>query len=168
MIYLIQSDYKYARIPDENDPFASNKLNNNSNSINTGSNSNTIKLEKSSGVYTIPVVLNSVLKLNFIYDSGASDVSISSDVALTLIKTGTLSQTDFIGTQKYQFADGSYATSKVFYIRELKIGNQSIQNVKASISNSIDAPMLLGQSVMQKFGRLIIDNNLGTLTIIKN
>ncbi len=152
---------------DPNDPFAKKTVTNKTGQISTGNNTNTIKMEKKHGVMTIPVVLNSVLKIDFIYDSGASDVSISPDVALTLIKTGTLKQEDFIGTQKYSFADGSSATSKVFIIKEMQIGNQTISNIQASISNNINAPMLLGQSVLKKFGRIIIDNNLGTLTIEK-
>ena len=125
-----------------------------------------IKMTKSpGGTYNIPVELNGVLKISFIFDSGASDVSISPDIAMTLIKTGTVSDMDFIGTQQYQFANGSTATSRVFVLHEIKIGDYVIKNVRASISNSIDAPMLLGQSVLQRLGKFTIDNNSHTLTI---
>lgn len=117
------------------------------------------------GIYEVPVVLNDVLKISFIFDSGASDVSISPDVALTLIRTGTITQSDFIGTQKYQFADGSTATSNVFILHQIKIGNKTLTNVKASISKSIDAPMLLGQTALQQFGKFTIDNANHTLVI---
>ncbi|MDN4165739.1 retropepsin-like aspartic protease [Cytophagales bacterium LB-30] len=162
---LVNANHVLAPDSSMDDPFALKTVN--PGGISTGSSSNVIKMERFAGVYTIPVVLNGVLKINFIYDSGASDVSISPDVAMTLVKTGTLKPEDFIGTQKYYFADGSSATSRVFYIREIQIGNHIITNIKASISNNIDAPMLLGQSVMQRFGRIIVDNELGTLTIIK-
>lgn len=130
------------------------------------SHSNIVHMVKSnSGIYEIPVEINGVLKIDFIFDSGASDVSISSDIVSTLIKTNTLSNSDFIGTQKYVFADGSTAISKVFNIRELKIGNKVVKNIRASISDSIDAPMLLGQSVLQKFGKFTIDNTNHTILI---
>jgi aspartyl protease family protein len=119
------------------------------------------------GTYQVPVILNGVLKIDFIFDSGASDVSISPDIALTLMKTGTVKQTDFIGTQKYSFADGSSATSKVFYLREVEIGGYRLKNVKASISNSLNAPMLLGQSVLQQLGSVTIDNERSVLIIRK-
>ena len=125
-----------------------------------------IKMTKSqSGIFEVPVELNKVLKISFIFDSGASDVSISPDVALTLIRTGTITETDFIGSQVYSFADGSKATSEVFILKEIKIGGHIIKNVRASISNSINAPMLLGQSVLQRLGRFTIDNNNHTLII---
>lgn len=125
-----------------------------------------IKMIKSpNGTYDVPVELNGVLKINFILDSGASDVSISPDVALTLIKTGTISESDFIGTQQYRFANGSTATSQVFYLNEVKVGDLTLKKVRATISNSVDAPMLLGQSVLQRLGKFSIDNTNHTLEL---
>ena len=86
-------------------------------------------------------------------------------MALTLIRTGTIQSNDFIGTQVYSFADGSTAKSDVFILHEIKIGNYLIKNVTASISNSINAPMLLGQSVLQRLGKFSVDNNNHTLII---
>jgi aspartyl protease family protein len=120
-------------------------------------NSNSIPMTKKGGVFEIPVLINGSLKLNFIFDAGAADVSIPPDVALTLIRTGTLKSEDFLGTETYRFADGSTARSKVFVIKELQLGNKKVTNIRASISKSINAPLLLGQSVLNKFGKITID-----------
>jgi predicted aspartyl protease/antitoxin component YwqK of YwqJK toxin-antitoxin module len=131
--------------------------------------SNTIKLIKnSSGLFEIPIILNGVLKINFIFDSGASEVSVSPDVALTLIRTGTISENDWLQDQTYVFADGSKAKSKRFVIRQLIIGNQTLSNIEASISNSIEAPMLIGQNVMNKLGYISIDYDKQLLIIKSN
>jgi hypothetical protein len=37
------------------------------------------------------------------------------------------------------------------------VGNQTLTNIEASISKSIDAPMLIGQNVMNKLGSVTID-----------
>jgi len=130
--------------------------------------SNTIKLTKNQyGLFEIPVILNEVLKIKFIFDSGASEVSVSPDVALTLLRTGTITENDWLPDQTYIFADGSKAKSKRFIIRQLKIGNQMLSDIEASISNSIEAPMLIGQNVMNKLGSITIDYN-NQLLIIKN
>ena len=55
----------------------------------------------------VPVLINGAITLNFVIDSGATDVSVPADVVMTLIRTGTLQDTDFIGTQTYKLADGS-------------------------------------------------------------
>jgi hypothetical protein len=101
LINLTSSDSNYNTIEFvDNDPFAKPIIKNtvNQNSINI-TNSNSIPMTKIGGVYEVPVLLNGVLKLNFIFDAGASDVSISPDVALTLIRTGTVTDKDFLGTE---------------------------------------------------------------------
>ena len=42
-------------------------------------------MKSQSGVFEVPVELNKVLKISFIFDSGASDVSISPDVTGTWV-----------------------------------------------------------------------------------
>jgi aspartyl protease family protein len=119
---------------------------------------NIVKVKKSNGVYSVPVELNGVLKIDFIFDSGASDVSISPDVAMTLLRTGTIKKEDWLEGAYYKFADGSVAKSKRFKLSSIKVGNKIIRDVTCSISNSIDAPMLLGQSVLSRFGKYTFDN----------
>jgi TPR repeat protein len=123
-----------------------------------------LALTKNGGVYEIPVILNGVLTIKFIVDSGASDVSISPDVAMTLVKTGTVSKNDFLEGKVYQFADGSFAESERFILHSIKIGSKVITNVPCSISKTTDAPMLLGQSALQKLGAYKIDYKTNQLS----
>jgi clan AA aspartic protease (TIGR02281 family) len=128
----------------------------------------TIQMElMTGGIYQVPIEINDVLKISFLLDSGASDVSISPDIALTLIKTGSITKKDYIGIQEYAFANGVRATSSVFYLKKIKIGDFVYKNVRASISTTITAPMLLGQSLLQKMGKISIDNNTHQLTITR-
>jgi len=165
-------------VPVKNDPFASKSDYENS-KYSTDKTSTSLNITNDNnycvvnmiltegGTYEIPVLINNVLTINFIYDSGASDVSISPDVALTLIRTGTIKSDDFIGSQKYIFADGSIAESKKFILRNMKIGKFEIKNVTASISNSINSPILLGQSALGRFKKVTVNNINHTLTIYK-
>lgn len=125
----------------------------------------TVKLEKKGTVYEIPVELNGVLKINFVFDTGASDVSISPDVALTLIRTGTIEDDDWLEGQYYRFADGSSAKSMRFKLKSVNVGGKIIKDVTCSISNNIEAPMLLGQSVLSKFGKYTFDYSSNKLII---
>jgi aspartyl protease family protein len=117
-----------------------------------------IKLKFQNGVYLVPVNLNNTLSIDFVLDLGASDVSISPDIFLVLYRAGTISESDFIGSQSYQFADGTIAKSSVFNIKSIQIGDREIKNIRASISNSLDAPLLLGQSALKKLDSYRIDN----------
>lgn len=126
--------------------------------VNGNEDSNVIKMKKNGNIYEIPISLNDVIKTDFIIDTGASNVSITPDLALLLIKSGTISNEDWLKDKYYQFADGSTARSKTFKIKKLKIGNKYLYNLECSISNNLAAPLLLGQNVLNRFGKVTIDN----------
>jgi predicted aspartyl protease len=124
-----------------------------------------INLKYVNGVYKLPVKINGIMTLDFILDLGASDVSISPDIFSVLYKAGTIKDEDFIGNQTYQLADGTTIKSDIVNIKNLTIGDIKIENVRASISKSINAPLLLGQSALRKLGKYSIDNNRNVLII---
>jgi predicted aspartyl protease len=91
-------------------------------------------------------------------------VSIPADVVLTLMRTNTISQQDFLGQQTYVLADGSKVPSQQFRIRSLKVGNKTIENVVASIA-SVNATILLGQSFLRKLKSWSVDNEQHVLIL---
>lgn len=117
---------------------------------------NVIKMKKSGGVYLIPTIVNGS-NMDFIFDTGASDITISEVEALFLFKQGTLTEDDFIGVQKYQIADGSVSEGSIINLKTVQIGNKILYNVKASIIHNTSAPLLLGQSALNQFGQITID-----------
>ena len=123
-----------------------------------------VKLELKGGVFTIPVFINDSLKLNFVLDSGAADVSMPADVVLTLMRTGTIEDKDFIGEQKYRIADGSVVTSKTFNIKSLRVGDKTVLNVAGSMSDT-KGSLLLGQSFLSKFKSWSVDNETHELIL---
>ena len=123
-----------------------------------------VKLELKGGVFTIPVFINDSLKLNFVLDSGASDVSMPADVVLTLMRTGTIEDKDFIEEQKYRIADGSVVTSKTFNIKSLRVGDKTVLNVAGSMSDT-KGSLLLGQSFLSKFKSWSVDNETHELIL---
>ena len=123
-----------------------------------------VQMTKAGGVYEIPVTINGVLEINFILDSGASEIFISSDVASTLFKTGTVDLNDLLPDQQYVLADGSTVTNKRFKLRSVEIGGKVFHDIPCAIANDISAPMLLGQSVLEKLGKFSVDYESGVIT----
>ena len=117
-----------------------------------------VALEKQGDTYTVPVIINGAVKIKFTLDSGASDVQIPADVVLTLIRAGTLTQSDFIGNQTYSQADGSTLQSPRFTLHEIKVGNQILRNIVASVG-TVKSEALLGQSFLSRFGSWTLDNH---------
>jgi predicted aspartyl protease len=109
------------------------------------------------GTFTVPVRLNDQITLDFTVDSGASVVSVPTDVVLTLIRTRTITEKDFRGEQTYVLADGSRVKSKNFILRKLTVGNQTVMNVEATIAD-VKGSLLLGQSFLMRLNSWSIDN----------
>jgi clan AA aspartic protease (TIGR02281 family) len=115
-----------------------------------------IPVKEKDGAYVASVIINNSMILDFIIDTGASNVSIPVDVVATLVRTGTLQDSDFTGTQTYKLAD-STMPSATFRIRSLSVGKITIENVEASIA-PVDGDLLLGQSFLTRFKSWSIDN----------
>ncbi len=129
-----------------------------------GHSQNVIKMEKINGVFLMPCKVNG-LSLKFIFDTGASDVSISLTEALFMLKNGHLNETDLIGTEYYQIANGDIQEGTKITLKEIEIGKTKLYNVKASIVHSLSAPLLLGQTALSKLGKIEFDYANNTLTI---
>lgn len=124
----------------------------------------TVQLIREGGVYVVPARINDAITLNFILDSGSADVSIPADVVSTLVRTGTVTRTDFIGTQNFETADGSVSPSATFIIHQLKVGNHVLTNVVGSVAPA-RASLLLGQTFLSKFHEWRIDNDRHQLVL---
>lgn len=116
------------------------------------------------GTFEIPCDING-LPLQMIFDTGASDVTISSVEANFMLKNGYLSPKDVKGKKYYQIADGQISEGTTITLREVKIGDAVLHNVDASVVKSQKAPLLLGQSAMERFGAITINNQNNKLII---
>lgn len=121
-----------------------------------------IIMKKDGGVYLVPCKVNG-LDMEFIFDTGASNVSISLVEALYMIKQGKLSQGDIFGSSYAQLANGSFTENTDILLREILIGDLRLLNVKASVVHELAAPLLLGQSAIEKLGKIQLDNNILTI-----
>ncbi|HOK51162.1 MAG TPA: retropepsin-like aspartic protease [Bacteroidales bacterium] len=116
-----------------------------------------VKMEKKNGVKYVWVEING-LKLKFIFDTGASSICISSAEATVLYKQGTLQKEDILDVQYFQDATGKVSAGTRINLRTVKIGNRVLQNIEAIVIDNNEAPLLLGQSALERFGKISIDN----------
>ena len=132
----------------------------------TASDVDDVALVQAGRLFEIPVQINGTITLNFIIDSGASDVQIPLDVFSTLVRASTIGNTDIVGEQTYVLADGSKQKAPRFLIRELKIGNHILRNVPGSVGSPTGA-LLLGQSFLSHFDLWTIDNKRHVLKLVR-
>ena len=105
------------------------------------------------------------LPLHFVFDTGASDVTLSMVEATFMMKNGYLTEKDVIGNQRYMDANGDVSVGTVINLKDVIFGGQSLTNVRASVVRNQKAPLLLGQSVLGRLGRIEIDNSKHVLRI---
>lgn len=129
-----------------------------------------IEMEKTNGIYQIPCKVNGI-PMKLIFDTGASNVSISITEAKFLIKQGLIRKDDFLENVSFQMADGDIVEGTKFIIKTIEIGGKKLNNIEATIMHQQNAPLLLGQSAISKLGnytisgnKLIINDNSETVT----
>lgn len=123
-----------------------------------------VPFTKEGNVCKVKCTINN-LPLHFIFDTGASNVSISSVEATFMLKNDYLAVSDIIGRQNYMTADGNITEGTVINLRDVKLGNIHLNDIKASVVKNQSAPLLLGQSVFSKLGKIEIDNDNKVLRI---
>ena len=121
-----------------------------------------VNMRKEGGVYLVPVIVNG-LNLDFIFDTGASSISLSLAEALVMQRQGQITGEDVLGQQQFQDATGGVSVGTIILLRTVQIGDITLENVEASVVDSIQAPLLLGQTALSKFGKVTIDYNNNTI-----
>lgn len=123
-----------------------------------------IPFSKEDGVCKVKCTINN-LPLYFVFDTGASDVSLSSVEATFMMKNGYLKSSDVIGKQNYMMANGEISAGTVINLRNVNFGGLDLDNIRASVVHNQTAPLLLGQSILGRLGSIEIDNAKRVLRI---
>lgn len=117
-----------------------------------------VRMEKVGGVYLVPIKVNG-LDLKFIFDTGASSICLSSAEAVVMLRQGQITQDDFVGQQQFQDAIGGISVGTIIRLHTVEIGGITLRNVEANVVDNIQAPLLFGQTALNKFGKVTIDYN---------
>jgi aspartyl protease family protein len=123
-----------------------------------------VRMRKDEGVYKIPVKVNGT-DMEFIFDTGAGMISISNVEASFMYKQGKLKDEDVVGQANFIDANGNISPGTIVTLREVSIGDRTIHDVQASVVNNSKAPLLFGQTAMERFGKISIDYNNETITL---
>lgn len=131
-------------------------------SYETSDDSNVVRIpfKEEYGVKTIAVKINGVICADMIFDSGCSGSTISLKEANYLASIGKLSEEDYLGGMRSTIADGSIIDNMVFNIKSLVIGDRiECSNVQVTVSENEEAPLLLGNEVLDRVASYTVDNN---------
>lgn len=126
-----------------------------------------IPFVKEDGVCKVKCIING-LPLYFVFDTGASDVTISNVEATFMLKNGYLDSKDVVGSQQYMDANGDINVGTVINLKKVTFDDLELHNVRASVVRSQKAPLLLGQSILGRLGKIEIDNSTHVIKVTHN
>ncbi|MDR1813337.1 MAG: FHA domain-containing protein [Tannerella sp.] len=121
-----------------------------------------VKMHEKNGVRCIPVKINGQ-ELDFVFDTGAGSICISTLEALVLVKNGTLVENDVIGSDPFMDASGNVSVGTRINLKTVQIGDRTLRNIEATVIENPNAVCLLGQTVLSRFGKYTIDNQRGEI-----
>ncbi|WP_041952148.1 retropepsin-like aspartic protease family protein [Spirosoma spitsbergense] len=131
--------------------------------IQLGNGPTEVRMKKENGVYKVPVTVNGT-PMQFILDTGASLISISSTEAEFMMKQGTITDDDIVGQSRFQDANGDISPGSIIRLKSVQIGDRVLENVHASVVTGAKAPLLLGQSALSQFGKISLDYRRNIVT----
>lgn len=114
-----------------------------------------VKLENKHGCYYIPTIVNGI-PMKMMLDTGASSLVISV-VEYEFMKKQGLLKDNKVEVANATIANGEKVKCYSTKIDEITIGDASIKDVECTVMPQQDAPLLLGMSVLKKFGNISID-----------
>ena len=72
---------------------------------------------------------------------------------------GYLSESDYLGSSQSQIADGSIVENMVFNIKSIVIADKiECSNVEVVVSANANAPLLLGNEILDRMPKYTVDN----------
>ncbi|MBQ0114692.1 MAG: retroviral-like aspartic protease family protein [Bacteroidales bacterium] len=122
-----------------------------------------VPYREENGIKMVPVSING-FGFEMIFDTGCSGTLISVAEARYLYEKGYLTENDFIGMAKSQIADGSIVEDMVINLKEVVIGGQIVcKDVSATVSSNSNAPLLLGNEIIDRAAAFSIDTENKTI-----
>lgn len=106
---------------------------------------------------TVKATFNNTVTRLCIFDTGASGISLSLDVYNQLVKSKSISATDDLGTAYATIANGATVQAKRVNLKNFSMGDLKLSNVEALIMPDPNAPLLIGQTAIAKYGKVSID-----------
>jgi len=98
--------------------------------------------------YKIKINIDGVVKY-FLFDTGATDLIIDSDMERELIFNGSIKKEDYLGEQEFVLADNSVVIGRVVRLNNVKIGDYIVDNVIVSVLDG--GSLLCGLGLLDKF-----------------
>lgn len=122
-----------------------------------------IKMKQEDGISTVPCKVNG-LNLTFSFATAEPTVKIALTEANFMFKNRYLSSNDVLSPAN--FANTELTEGVVVNIKEIEFAGLKLNNINATVTKDINAPLLLGQPALAKLGPVQMDFANNSITIL--
>ncbi len=114
--------------------------------------------------YKLKIKIGNVSKY-FLFDTGASDLTIDRDTERELLIEGILKKDSYLNKSNFEMADNRVVTGQNVKVDNVTIGDYTVNNVVITIMN--EGSLLCGKSFLDKFKNWEFDKNNNVLILYK-
>lgn len=102
----------------------------------------------------------------WLFDTGATDLLITNEMAETLKEEKVIGDENYLGIGEYEMANGVVDSCKKYRINNIRIGHFSIDNVIVAVSEK-GKRIIAGKALFNKFARWTLNNEENNLILWK-
>ena len=102
----------------------------------------------------------------WLFDTGAYDLLVNSDMETQLKSENILTQENYHGVGEYEMANGMIDTCRKYTINHFQIGKFTVDNVNIAVTDK-GKKIIIGKSLLNKFSSWVIDNKENILVLSK-
>lgn len=113
-------------------------------------------IENADQTMTFAAVLNGI-NVDITLGEGGPGLSLSTEMALKLLREGAIGKSDFAGDPEKVLANSSVMDKAILNLAEIAIANKSAFDLEASVLQKQKVDVLMSESVLKKFGKFTID-----------
>ena len=130
-----------------------------------GPGADTIHILTLNGMTYVKVKTGSMVQF-WLFDTGASDLLINTEMEQQLKEENILGNDNYLGTEVYEMANGTIDTCRRYSINNVRIGNYSVNNVQVAVTQK-GKKIIVGKALLNKFRNWVLDNRDNTLILTK-
>jgi clan AA aspartic protease (TIGR02281 family) len=114
--------------------------------------------------YKVKIVIDGVIRY-YLFDTGASDLIIDTDIERELLLNRSLSKEDYLEKQEYTMANNEVVQAQMVRLHNVQIGDFTANNVIAAVLDK--GSLLCGKGFLDKFKKWELDKDKKLLILYK-
>lgn len=117
---------------------------------------NIVEITPDNGSFTAEAIISGYTH-TFYFDSRTQSLNVSLDLALQLLRNGSISKENFKGDVETILGGGTIADQAIFTLDNLRIGDNIITDLEAMVVHDLPYDITLGENTLDRFGNYTID-----------